>query len=118
MMSLASIRSIWLARCRVDFRKGHWSLLAEAYSLGLEPLEGEALFFIGGDKRKVKIIHSDPTGLWVSYKIFHKSAMKTLIDFTSEPCSTSITSAKLGMLIEGSAFTVHKRVKPFVRNPD
>jgi hypothetical protein len=117
MISVAGIQSIWLARYRIDFRKGHWSLLAEAYSLGLNPLEGDTLVFIGRDKRKMKIIHSDPTGLWVSYKAFHKSAMKTLIEFTSEPSRTSMTSAELGMLIEGSAFTVHKRVQPFIRNP-
>ena len=79
MMAIGAIRSIWLARYKIDFRKGHWSLLSEAYNLGLNPLEGDALLFIGRDKRKMKIIYSDPTGLWVSYKVFHKSAMKTLI---------------------------------------
>jgi hypothetical protein len=44
--------------------------------------------------------------------------MKTLIEFTSEPSRTSMTPAELGMLIEGSAFTVHRRVKPFVKSPD
>lgn len=113
MIAIGSIRNIWLAKYRVDFRKGHWSLLAEAYKLGLNPLDGDALLFIGGDKRKLKLIYSDPTGLWVSYKVFHKSAMKTLIEFASEPCKSSMTAAELGMLLEGAAFVVHKRVKPF-----
>ena len=118
MMAIGAIRSIWLARYKIDFRKGHWSLLAEAYNLGLNPLEGDALLFIGRDKRKMKIIYSDPTGLWVSYKVFHKSAMKTLIEFTSEISKESMTAADLGMLLEGAAFTVHKRVKPFVSKHD
>lgn len=118
MMAFARIRGIWLARYKIDFRKGHWSLLAEAYSLGLNPLEGDALLFIARDKRKMKIIYSDPSGLWVSYKVFHRSAMKTLIDFTSTPSKVSMTAAELGMLLEGAAFTVHKRVKPFVKNAD
>jgi hypothetical protein len=118
MISMTGIRNIWLARYRIDFRKGHWSLLAEAYGLGLKLLEGDVRVFIGRDRRKMKIIHSDPAGLWVSYKVFHKSAMKTLIELTSEPARASITNAELGMLIEGYAFTVHKRVKSFVRNPD
>lgn len=116
MIAIGSIRSIWLARYKIDFRRGHWSLLAEAYSLGLNPLDGDAIVFVGRDKRKMKIIYSDPTGLWVSYKVFHKSAMKTLINFTSETSKESMTAADLGMLLEGAAFTVHKRVKPFVAN--
>ena len=68
MIAVSSIRGIWLARYKVDFRKGPWGLLAEAYSLGLNPLEGDAVLFIGRDKRKIKIIYADPTGLWVSYK--------------------------------------------------
>ena len=56
MMAVAGIRNIWLARYRIDFRKGHWSLLAEAYSLGLNPLAGDALLFVARDKRKMKII--------------------------------------------------------------
>jgi len=63
MISMTGIRSIWLAGYLIDFRKGHWSLLAEAYSLRLKPLEGDALVFIGRDRRKMKIIHSDPTRL-------------------------------------------------------
>ena len=118
MIFMTGIRSIWLARYRIDFRKGHWSLLTEAYSLGLNPIEGDALVFIDCERRKMIIIHSDPTGLWVSYKVFHKSAMKALIEATSDPSKASMTSVELGMLIEGSAFTVHKRVKPFVTNPD
>jgi hypothetical protein len=39
MISMTGIRSIWLARYWIDFRKGHWSLLAEVYSLGLNPLK-------------------------------------------------------------------------------
>ena len=116
MMAVAGIRNIWLARYRIDFRKGHWSLLAEAYSLGLNPLAGDALLFVARDKRKMKIIYSDPTGLWVSYKVFHQSALKTLIDFTSVPSKDSMSLAELGMLLEGAAFTVHKRIKPYITN--
>lgn len=111
MIAVSSIRGIWLARYRIDFRKGPWGLLAEAYSLGLNPLEGDALLFIGRDKRKLKLIYADPTGLWVAYKVFHKSAMKTLLEFSDEKHKSSISAAELAMLLEGSAFVVHKRVE-------
>jgi len=113
MIAVSSIRAIWLARYRVDFRKGHWGLLAEAYSLGLEPLYGDALLFISRDRRKIKLLYGDATGLWVCYKVFHKSAMKSLIDFTSEKSKEALTAADLGMLLEGALFSVHKRVSPF-----
>ncbi len=112
MIAVGSIRSMWLARYRIDFRKGPWSLLAEAYSLGLNPLEGDAVLFIGRDKRKIKLIYADPTGLWVSYKVFHKSAMKTLVEFSEEKTKDIMTAADLAMLLEGASFSVHKRVSP------
>ena len=118
MIVAAGFGSIWLACYKIDFRRGHGSLLAETYGLGLNPLEGDTLLFIARDKRKMKIIYSDPTGLWVSYKVFHKSAMKTLIEFASAGSKLSMTAAELAMLLEGAAFTVHKRVKPFVKKDD
>lgn len=90
--------------------KGHGSLLAEAYSLVLSPLKGGVLLFVGRDERKMKVIYLYPTGLWVSYKVFHQSAMKSLIEFTSGPLRHSITVAEVSVLLEGSAFTAHKRV--------
>lgn len=111
MIMAPAIRSIWLARYRVDFRKGPWSLLAEAYSLGLNPMEGDAVLFIARDRRKLKLLYTDPTGLWVSYKVFHKSAMKSLIDFSETKSCDSLTAAELAMLLEGASFSVHKRVR-------
>jgi uncharacterized membrane protein len=113
MIAVASIRHIWLARYRVDFRKGHWSLLAEAYSLGLNPMAGDAVLFIARDRRKIKLLYNDATGLWVSYKVFHKSAMKSLMDFTDDKVCESLTAADLAMMLEGASFSVHKRVRPF-----
>jgi len=41
-----------------------------------------------------------------------------LIEFTTEISKESMAAADLGVLLEGAAFTVHKRVKPFVSKPD
>ncbi|MBC7530695.1 MAG: hypothetical protein H7318_03890 [Oligoflexus sp.] len=45
MILFGKVRSICLARYKIDFRKSHWSLLAEAYALGLDPLQGDLIFF-------------------------------------------------------------------------
>jgi hypothetical protein len=39
-----------------------------------------------------------------------------LIDFTSVPSKDSMSLAELSMLLEGAAFTVHKRIKPYITN--
>ncbi len=111
MILSAKIRSIWLARYRVDFRKGHWSLLSEAYGLGLDPLQGDVILFVSRDKRKLKLLYNDPTGLWLSHKLFHKGAMKSLLEFQEQRSKASLSAAELSMLIEGASFTVHKRLE-------
>lgn len=113
MILFGKVRSIWLARYKIDFRKGHWSLLAEAYALGLDPLQGDLILFVSRDKRKLKLLYNDPTGLWLAHKFFHKAAMKSLLAFESERVKSSLTAAELAMLIEGALFTVHKRLEEF-----
>lgn len=118
MIAFGKIRAIWLARYKVDFRKGHWSLLAEAYSLGLDPLQGDLILFISRDKRKLKLLYNDTTGIWLSHKLFYEKAMKSLVPFEDVPCKVSLSSAELAMLIEGSSFTVHKRLPEFIIKSD
>ena len=42
---------IWLANHRVDFRKQHSGLLAEAYKMNLDPFLGDVVIFIGRSKK-------------------------------------------------------------------
>ena len=49
------VHSIWLARYRIDFKKDHWSLLAEVYALGLDLLQGNMILFVSCDRRKLKL---------------------------------------------------------------
>jgi len=118
MITIAKIRAMWLARYRVDFRKGHWSLLAEAYLLGLDPLQGDLILFISRDKRKLKLLYIDSTGIWVSHKLFFNASMKSIVDFKEAPTKATITAAELTMMLEGAAFTVHKRVPDFIVKSD
>lgn len=118
MIAIGKFRAIWLARYKVDFRKAHWSLLAEAYGLGLDPLQGDLVLFISKDKRKLKLIYHDATGIWLSHKLFYEKSMKSLIAFEDKPCKVSLSSAELAMLIEGSSFTVHKRLPEFIVKGD
>lgn len=101
---------IWLARHKVDFRRQHDGLLAEAYRVNLDPFAGDVIIFIGRNRRRIKVLYADTTGLWVSTKKFTIEAMKTQISFLVEPSCESITAAELAMLFEGSSYRIVKKV--------
>ena len=119
-MMIASGRRqrIWLARHRVDFRKAHNGLLAEAYKMNLDPFNGDVVIFIGRNRRRLKVLYADPTGMWVSSKVFTLEAMKTNLNFLLEPSCESITVAELAMLIEGSQYTIGRKVASYTKSVD
>lgn len=109
---------IWLARHRVDFRRQHDGLLAEAYKMNLDPFAGDVVIFIGRHRRRIKVLYADATGLWVSTKRFTLEAMKTKLDFLHEPACDSITEAELAMLMEGSSYTIGRKVAVYSKPVD
>lgn len=118
-MMLAHRRSrIWLARHRVDFRRQHTGLLAEAYRMALDPFAGDIVIFVGKHRRAIKLLYADPTGLWLSWKKFTVEAMKTSVPFLADPSCQSITQAELAMLMEGTSYEVKKRVATYTRGID
>ena len=117
MMS-AKRQRIWLARHRVDFRKGHSGLLAESYKMSLDPFLGDVVIFIGRNRRRIKVLYADGTGLWISAKLFTLEAMKTKLNFLSEPSCAQITSAELALLMDGSRYTIEKRVATYTKSID
>lgn len=118
MMSVGRRGRIWLARHRVDFRKAHNGLLAETYKMGLDPFGGDVVIFVGRHRRRIKVLYADSTGLWISAKLFTVGAMKTNLQFLVEPSCTSITGAELAMLMEGSRYTLEKKVSVYISHVD
>lgn len=118
-MMLAHRRSrIWLARHRVDFRRHHDGLLAEAYKMSLDPFAGDIIIFVGRHRRAIKLLYADTTGLWLSWKKFTVEAMKTSVPFLADPFCQSITQAELAMLMEGSSYSINKKVTAYTRSID
>jgi hypothetical protein len=109
---------IWLARHRVDFRRGHDGLLAEAYKMNLDPFSDDVVIFVGRNRRRIKVLYADRTGLWVSTKRFTLEAMKTKIEFLCDPACDSITEAELAMLLEGSSYTLGRKVAVYSKPVD
>lgn len=109
---------VWLAQHRVDFRKQHNGLLAEAYKMGLDPFAGDVIIFVGRTRRMLKVLYADPTGLFVTAKLFTLETMKTRFKFLTESLAKDITMAELSLLIEGSRYTIEKRVATYTRPID
>jgi transposase len=118
MMLPSRRQRIWLAQHRVDFRKQHSGLLAEAYKMGLDPFSGDVIIFVGRSRRMLKVLYADPTGLFVTAKLFSLEAIKTKFKFISEPLAQDITAAELSLLIEGSRYTIEKRVAVYTKPID
>lgn len=110
MLPITAVRAVYVALHRVDFRKSFDGLLAECYHLGLDPLAGDLVLFVGRSKRLVKILFADSTGLWILSKRFSERTMRTRLRFLSEPKVQTITQGELAMFCEGSAYQLHQRL--------
>lgn len=102
-------RIIFIAQYRVDMRKGHDGLIAEARRHGLDPFRGDVVVFPSKCRRRIKTLYADSTGLWVSYKRFSADSMKTALVFLDDPSVCKVTPAEFAMLIEGNKFDISKR---------
>ncbi len=117
-MSMIRGQRIWLAQHRVDFRKQHGGLLAEAYKMGLDPFLGDMIIFVGRSRRMLKVLYADPTGLFVTAKLFTLETMKTKFKFISEPLAKDITVSELSLLLEGARYVIEKKVTPYTKPID
>jgi len=109
MLHLMKPSRFFLAQYVVDFRKGHAGLLSESRRLGFEPYAGDLVAFVSRDRKKVKAIFGDDSGLSMIYKIFSKGTLKTAIRFLENPSARDVSLAEIAMLLEGSSYTVHKQ---------
>jgi hypothetical protein len=116
MLISSRTQKVYLARHRVDFRKQHQGLLAEAYKMRLDPFKGDIIIFIGKNLRRVKVLYSDISGLWLSTKLFTSEAMKSKIKFLLDPSCDEISHGELALLIDGSRYTIEKKVNAYHQN--
>lgn len=110
-------RRIFVANYVVDFRKNHDGLLAETFKLNLNPFRGDVVIFVGRKRTRIKILYSDETGLWLSSKKFTVQSMKTKFKFLTDPSCSRISQGELAMLLDGSAYTIEKKLNPYELPP-
>lgn len=117
MLITSRDKKVYLARHRVDFRKQHQGLLAESYKMKLNPFSGDVIIFIGKNLRRIKVLYADISGLWLSSKLFTSEAMKTKIKFLVDPSCDEISQGELALLIDGSRYTIEKKVNAYHQMP-
>jgi hypothetical protein len=106
-----SIRRVFLAHHRVDFRKQLNGLLGEAYRLHADPYDGDCVLFVKKDHTQLRALVGDAVGLYLVARRFEGGRLRTLLSFAEEPSATKVTTAELSLLLEGATFTVHKRAR-------
>jgi hypothetical protein len=112
-----TIRRVFLAEHRVDFRRGLDGLLAEAYRLGAQTYDGDCVLFVKKDRTQLRALVGDSLGLYLVTRRFEGGGLRLLLEFAERPSTRSISSGELSLLLEGATFTVHKRANAWRQPP-
>jgi hypothetical protein len=104
-----TIRRVFLAKHRVDFRMGADGLVGEAYRLGADPYSGDCIVFVKRDQRQLRALVGDAIGVYVVMRRFEGARVRLLQSFEERPMGAAISTGELSLLLEGARYTVHKR---------
>jgi len=108
---LFGIKTVFIVEHCVDLRKSFDGLLQEAMLLNIDIWNSSAVVFVSKNKRLIKILWADNTGLRLSMKRFHKECARTKLRFLAERHAKEISEAELLLLIEGKDYEIKKAVK-------
>ena len=106
-----TVRRVFMAQHRVDFRKQLNGLLGEALLLGASPYDGDCVLFVKKDRCQLRALVGDGVGLYLVTRRFEGGRLQRLLRFAEQPSARTITSAELSLLLEGATFTVHRRAR-------
>jgi hypothetical protein len=106
-----------VAQHRVDFRKQWNGLLAEAYSMGFSPYDGDCVVFIKSDRTQLRALLGDAIGLFLLARRFEGGRLQVDWVFEEKPTTRTITQAELTLLLEGATYTVKRRVPAWQKKP-
>jgi len=113
-----TVRRLFLAQHKVDFRRRFDGLLAESYRLGADPYRGDCVVFVKRDRTQLRFIVGDSLGLYLVSRRFEGGRLGGLPAFIDDPSATVISAAELSLLLEGAAYTVHRRARPWRSSRD
>lgn len=105
-----------IARHRVDFRKQWNGLLAECYTMGFDPYEGDCVVFLKKDRTQLRALYGDKLGLLLVARRFDAGSVRPAWAFESQPTSQVISSAELTLLLEGATCVVQRHVEAWKKS--
>lgn len=94
-------RRVFAAESLIDLRYGLSRLMAIAFAAGLDPRAGDVVLFGGRNRRRLKVLHGDQTGVWVSHKTFFDEEASCRLLAKIEGGLREITTAELAWLLDG-----------------
>ena len=106
-----TVRRVFLAEHRVDFRRQHDGLLGEAYRLGADPYRGDCVVLVKRDRTQLRALVGDGYGLYLVSRRFEGGRLRSALQFAEDPRAAAISTGELSLLLEGASFTVHRRAK-------
>ena len=109
-----NLKRFFIATYVVDFRKGHYGLLSEARRMNLNPYDGDLVVFVSRNKKRIKGLFGNDSGLTLIDKVFSSGCIKTQIRFLDDPKVNNVTYAEIAMLFEGSSYALHKQSKKWL----
>lgn len=98
---LSSIKNIYVAKWRIDMRFGLDRLYSIAKEHGADPMNGDIVVFRGRNPKRIKVLHADQTGLWLSVKRYCSEGSKARIRFLDDPKVEEISRQELVALLQG-----------------
>lgn len=111
---LETIKEVFIAQHRVDFRRGVFGMRAEMIKIDLDPYAGDCCVFIHPNHRQLRVLGGSSTGCWMLIKIFEAGALKKSFQFMQDPSFVQISKTELSLLIDGATLTSFTKVPDLV----
>lgn len=113
MLSLPSTVRVFVARDRVDFRKGFDGLVAIVRDqFGDDPHSGALYLFFNARRNRLKVLVWDRNGFWLFYKRLEGGVFERI---NGASAKIEIDRARLAMLLDGLDTKSSKFRRHFVR---
>jgi len=110
------VKNIYLANDLVDMRKS-FNTLSEyvSYTLGRDPLSGDAFVFIGKNRNRLKVLIWEESGFWLCNKRLEKgSYSKLLIDsLCNGEKDSKLSQSEWYNLLEGVVVLNSRKLKRY-----
>lgn len=114
MLTLGTGARIFVARDRVDFRKGLDGLCGLVREhLREEPVSGHWYLFFNRHRNRIKILVWDRNGFWLLCKRLERGVFERV---DGSACKVEIDRAQLAMLLDGVQIKMTKYSRHFVRD--